>query len=330
MPRIQYVDRLKGFAMLAVIFGHIYFFFIYDKDFYIAYFLSTFHMPLFMFLSGWVISSPPNFSKLLVKIASFVSPFLFVGSAFVLFYHKELSTLFESEVKNGYWYLFVLSIFYIFLYTYNAINHFIKFKWDDIVWALLVFSILIIFDITLSKKWYSILSIYQLRSFWPLFIAGYLFRKYNLTETLITKNIVFSCCMIAYAVTVYFFTKGFFRLFLFSAFLSVPTFVYLFKKFESNSGVVSNTLAKIGRHSLDIYIYHFFFVYALRLSGWSEYFIAIDNMLLEYVIAVAFSITIAYCSMVIGYLIRQSEFLENLIYGRYIANAITSLNKKSA
>lgn len=114
MQRIQYVDRLKGFAMLAVIFGHIYFFFIYDKEFYIAYFLSTFHMPLFMFLSGWVISSPPNFSKLLVKIASFVSPFLFVGSAFVLFYHKELSTLFESEVKNGYWYLFVLSILYIF------------------------------------------------------------------------------------------------------------------------------------------------------------------------------------------------------------------------
>jgi surface polysaccharide O-acyltransferase-like enzyme len=26
MQRIQYVDRLKGFAMLAVIFGHIYFY----------------------------------------------------------------------------------------------------------------------------------------------------------------------------------------------------------------------------------------------------------------------------------------------------------------
>lgn len=265
-----------------------------------------------------------------IKSVSFLSPFLFVGLSFVIFNHKDVAGFFEGSAKNGYWYLFVLSLFYVFLWSSRLISRFVKFKWAEVIWAVTIWAFLIMIQFTLSERWSNVLSVYQARTLWPLFIAGYLFRKYNLTETVLSRNIVFSCCMIAYAVTVYFFTKGFFRLFLFSAFLSVPTFVYLFKKFESNSGVVSNTLAKIGRHSLDIYIYHFFFVYALRLSGWSEYFIAIDNMLLEYVIAVAFSITIAYCSMVIGYLIRQSEFLENLIYGRYIANAITSLNKKSA
>lgn len=66
MQRIQYVDRLKGFAMLAVIFGHIYFFSLDDGNNLLVRFVSTFHMSLFMFLSGWGISSMPNIKKVLI------------------------------------------------------------------------------------------------------------------------------------------------------------------------------------------------------------------------------------------------------------------------
>lgn len=329
MQRIQYVDRLKGFAMLAVIFGHTYFFSFGDGDNFMVRFVSTFHMPLFMFLSGWVISSLPDIKKVFIKCASFLSPFLFVGLSFVLFYNKNVMVFIESNVKNGYWYLFVLSFFYVFLWSFRVVTQVVKSKWVDIIWAVLIYVFLIVLNLTLSEQWCNILSVYQSRSLWPLFIAGYLFRKYNLTETFLSKNVVFSCSMIGYAVTVYFFTKGYFRVFLLSAFLSVPTFVYLFKKFESNHDIVSNALARIGRHSLDIYIYHFFFIFALRLSGWHEYFIATDNLLLESVIVAILSVAIAYSCIGIGYLVRQSEFLEKLIYGKYITNAIISFNNKS-
>lgn len=328
MQRIQYVDRLKGFAMLAVIFGHIYFFSFNDGNNLLVRFVSTFHMPLFMFLSGLVISSVPDIKKVFIKCTSFLSPFFFVGLSFALFYYKDASVFFGSNVKNGYWYLFVLSLFYVFLWSLRLVTRFSN-KWVDIIWAVLIYVFLIVLNLTLSERWCNILSVYQSRSLWPLFIAGYLFRKYNLTETFLSKNVVFSCSMIGYAVTVYFFTKGYFRVFLLSAFLSVPTFVYLFKKFESNHDIVSNALARIGRHSLDIYIYHFFFVFALRLSGWHEYFIATDNLLLESVIVAILSVTIAYSCIGIGILIRQSEFLEKLIYGKYITNAIISFNNKS-
>lgn len=285
-------------------------------------------MPLFMFLSGLVISSVPDIKKVFIKCTSFLSPFFFVGLSFALFYYKDASVFFGSNVKNGYWYLFVLSLFYVFLWSLRLVTRFSN-KWVDIIWAVLIYVFLIVLNLTLSERWCNILSVYQSRSLWPLFIAGYLFRKYNLTETFLSKNVVFSCSMIGYAVTVYFFTKGYFRVFLLSAFLSVPTFVYLFKKFESNHDIVSNALARIGRHSLDIYIYHFFFVFALRLSGWHEYFIATDNLLLESVIVAILSVTIAYSCIGIGILIRQSEFLEKLIYGKYITNAIISFNNKS-
>ena len=56
MIRIQYIDSLKGFAIVLVVMGHIFGF--SQPEDGINTFIYTFHMPLFMFLSGLVISPP--------------------------------------------------------------------------------------------------------------------------------------------------------------------------------------------------------------------------------------------------------------------------------
>lgn len=50
--RISYVDKLKGFAILFVVMGHVteYGLGVKNSPFNLFYF--SFHMPLFMFLSG--------------------------------------------------------------------------------------------------------------------------------------------------------------------------------------------------------------------------------------------------------------------------------------
>lgn len=58
MVRKQYIDRLKGLAILFVVMGHIFLFSEHEND-CINKFIGTFNMPLFMFLSGLVISTPP-------------------------------------------------------------------------------------------------------------------------------------------------------------------------------------------------------------------------------------------------------------------------------
>lgn len=79
----EYIDRLKGFAMLCVVLGHIVCFTMYDiwdiavQDINLA-FVNTFHMPLFMFLSGFVIHTLPNCKKLAKKCYSFLLPFFLV------------------------------------------------------------------------------------------------------------------------------------------------------------------------------------------------------------------------------------------------------------
>lgn len=56
--RAEYVDRLKGFAMLCVILGHLCGWDFGGSQTFTS-FVSSYHMPLFMFLSGLVISAPP-------------------------------------------------------------------------------------------------------------------------------------------------------------------------------------------------------------------------------------------------------------------------------
>lgn len=59
MKRFQYVDRLKGFAILLVVMGHMYQFPMHPNDTFIYKVIQSFHMPLFLFLSGYVIFTPP-------------------------------------------------------------------------------------------------------------------------------------------------------------------------------------------------------------------------------------------------------------------------------
>lgn len=55
--RIDYIDRMKGMAIFLVVMGHVYGM-VFNQGEDITYkWISSFHMPLFMFLSGLVACS---------------------------------------------------------------------------------------------------------------------------------------------------------------------------------------------------------------------------------------------------------------------------------
>ena len=62
--RIEYIDRLKGLAILAVVMGHIIYFVFHLSDDPVWGYIYSFHVPLFIFLSGYVIFTPPPFVKI--------------------------------------------------------------------------------------------------------------------------------------------------------------------------------------------------------------------------------------------------------------------------
>lgn len=141
--RLQYIDQGKAVAMLFVVFGHINLFEVYGdgniSTCLVSKYTSIVQLTLFMFLSGLVASSTPLRHKeaiiqLLQKARHLLIPFFVVGVLFAyVVCHKDLWDFLSNSPKLGYWYLWVLFLYYITHYIYRLIvSHFKKNVWLDI------------------------------------------------------------------------------------------------------------------------------------------------------------------------------------------------------
>lgn len=115
IQRYNYIDRLKGFTILLVVIGHILAFSMIGDRNPINTVIASFHMPLFMFLSGLVIKEPKIGKALFIKLLQLLAPFLVVGLLFNLCINDTFESFFANDFKKGYWYLWVLAVYYIFL-----------------------------------------------------------------------------------------------------------------------------------------------------------------------------------------------------------------------
>lgn len=59
MQRLNYIDRLKGFAILTVVAGHVYLFGMDHSESIWQDVIGSFHMLLFMYMSGYLALTPP-------------------------------------------------------------------------------------------------------------------------------------------------------------------------------------------------------------------------------------------------------------------------------
>ena len=122
--RISWIDSLKGLLILLVIIGHMGYA-TYASKIVIFDVIYSFHMTLFIFLSGFVISSISS-TKLMKRIRSLLFPFLIVGTLFSLAYsHDPISWLFLSN-KHYFWYLLVLLYCVFIVYALQCFSHRIR------------------------------------------------------------------------------------------------------------------------------------------------------------------------------------------------------------
>ena len=115
--------------MLCVVCGHVLVYDIYGfsavwKHSPLLQFICTFHMPLFIFLSG-LVASPPNSIKDVPKdiwkrFRILIMPMLVIGSIYSLATKHDLSFA-MNEMKYGYWYFLVL--FYCYILNHLSINN---------------------------------------------------------------------------------------------------------------------------------------------------------------------------------------------------------------
>lgn len=165
--RIFYIDALKAFAILLVVLGHEAMFSPVDDQ--VWQFVTIFHMPLFMAVSGFV-TNPEKIH--LKKRARMLVPFLIFGLGWVLVIHAPVFSLFTNEAKQGYWYLYVLFVFCLLLSACQRL------PWRQEVGMVLVQGFLmglhLAFHRTVVGETLSTDHMFQL---WPFFCLGIFFRR---------------------------------------------------------------------------------------------------------------------------------------------------------
>lgn len=88
---------------------------------------------------------------------------------------------------------------------------------------------------------------------------------------------------------------------------------------EYKDSKVERWLSDIGKQTLDIYIYHGFFILGalqLNLLFLKEWVYETNNYVLCFIIASLASILLAYLSIFIGKCVRTSNFFRIIIYGK--------------
>jgi len=148
VSRLMFVDQLKGFAIVLVVIGHIYNFSLLPAFSHVPTFISMIHMPIFMFIAGYMFHKKGNtlnivsyFHSMSKKFRRICVPFISFTVIACILRNWNYCDLLMNEMKYGYWFLFTLFLFYLFYYPFLYFSKLPKFI-ELLVYT--VFSILLI------------------------------------------------------------------------------------------------------------------------------------------------------------------------------------------
>lgn len=350
--RITYIDALRGFTMILVVMNHVTSkcfgapFLSPDEGVYsYTVFLREFRMPLFFFISGfvlfrlsdiWDIKHFVAFFKKKIPVQLF-SPLLF----FLVYLFVNGISLHDglfSPTKNGYWFTFTLLEFYVFYAIARCICLKLKLSSNltDILLVLygiaftsfrVLFKEYPIHDLLIMEKWY--LFIYL--------VLGTLARKHFVTfERSLDKGTI-----VVVSVLLYFGLNIFYCYlpleFVFNQILAVSGIIIVFAFFRKNCGQPSKStfteqtegkmgkvsvfqqfksepLQFIGRRTLDIYLLHFF-ILPTQLSEFFTVFSRYEIPVIELACSLLVSLVVIIVCLIIGEVIRISPNMAHWVFG---------------
>ena len=297
--RLLYLDKLRAFAMIMVVMGHIIYFCIYHEkqtDDVIFRLICTFHVPLFFFLSGIVISELPDNNKLFIKVRKFIIPMFVVGIINAIFINK-VKDFFINGGHNGYWYLLTLSIFYILLMPFHinkCKKKLFSFSLDIVISLSIWLSLYLLTKLNYTK--FDSLNFWGAYAFWPFFILRYIFRKYNFLNYITNNKIVTILSVTLYFLLIITLFQKLNNLPIVLDFtiaiVAIIALIGIFYKYKDNITWIDNQLILIGNNTLYIYIYHYFIIRVLNLD-----FLKSQSLVTEFLIICFITVLIIYLSI---------------------------------
>lgn len=319
--RIDYIDKLKGIAIIFMVIGHVMQISLGVGSVAFNKFYTSFHMPIFMFLSGlfvykyfneWSFAEYKRF--IMIKVKRILLPFFVVGGLFSYVFYGNITCLLDGSF-NGYW--FLPALFFLMCIDVSLAFVLKNFKRSfvvDILIRLLVWLFLIILYQYGLKYAYFRGAVYH----YPFFIMGILMVKYDwLKKQVFYNSNAIAVQLLAYLTIWVFVEKVPFGFNLLGVF-SIPILFFLFDKLNSQ---ISIFFSLCGAYSLEIYVFHRFFLPSLLEIG--TYLTTIitefdksQNFILFLLLSLFISIPICVICIWMGKSIKEITLLNKIIFGK--------------
>lgn len=267
--RLQYIDALKGIAIIMVVIGHVELYVLQSPG-VITTFVSLLHIPIFMFLAGQMlyksIQSDNNKNRLIFsRFKRLIIPFFSFTLLYSILADVSLSKVYFSDYKYGYW--FTLSLFNLLVITYliNSLSGLVKKKYFDLILFLAFYLIIcVVFYFNIIPDKLSILISYkQIVYYYPIIIFGFLVGKYPAVLSGILNKwyialLAFICFILCVTMFRVYHVSSLLLLIIsnFSGFISIQ---FVFKNYFAKIPF-NKILCDFGKRSIEIYMIHFFYI----------------------------------------------------------------------
>ncbi|MBD5242477.1 MAG: acyltransferase family protein [Barnesiella sp.] len=332
--RIQYIDALRGFAMLLVVYGHVCTKLLVEngvRQSVIKEIIALFHMPLFFFVSGiFVYSVTYSWAKYKRQIynrvyTQFVPTLIFWLLFCLTFTEVTIGESLKDHFKSGYWFTFVaVELFMLYspmFLLFSSKNFGLKKRnWVLAAFTLLLLSVGFVGDRFLGwnkTSLWGILSLSDLFLYIPYFYLG-IFFKMNSDKVLnIMSNKYFViACLIVFISSLSLPMNFLIHLVCAIAAIVIVHYIFwsLFRKSEVRDSKFAHYLEYIGTMTLEIYLLHYFVIESIKLlPGGGLQMESLKNTVMEFPVYMLCSIIIILCCFAIVYLIKAAR-LYNIVF----------------
>jgi fucose 4-O-acetylase-like acetyltransferase len=346
--RIEYIDALRGFTMILVVAVHVYslcFMHGSANEFDLSYnnFFGLFRMPLFYFISGfvfykldryWDYATLKHFISSKVRVQLFSTLVFFF--LFCWLYQKDIyHSLFDTQ-KAGYWFTFILFVYFILYIVIDKTVCWITkkgtFNKYTIITSFIVGLLLYYFInngllLNILSPQITTLSSFAKWQYFLFFSFGCYIHKYY--ESFLTfqdiKYVKGGIILLFVCSTIFIFYQNQtdilihnYILKLFSSLSGITLVMFLFKDNEkhiSNFTKIGSCLQFIGKHTLDIYLIHYFFL-PYNMSFIGKWLGENPNYLLEFSMSLTLALLVIVCCLLVSKIIRLSPILAYYLLGQ--------------
>lgn len=328
--RIEYIDAMRGFTMILVVYSHICRYCLGDWTMAWNDVFFLFRLPCFFFISGWLFEQVGRQwnsitirhtikHKFMVQIVPTVI-FLLLLAPPPLFFSKLGAT------KGGYWFTFALFEFFV-LYIFS--ERFLK-KWSG-VFALIISALAFFYDIYYNLYFKNIglltdalgfLSFMTWRYYMFFYIGTWVKRHFDdfirwTQKPSIIVPVIVGFVLIAWHPHAE--NGASYLIFAIGGILGL-TMIFTFFRFLYSSPRLApltshlSPLKYIGTRTLDIYLLHYFVLPRFLLFHKDNLLIC-NSRVWEFLIALILALAVIAVCLLVSYIIRLSPFLGHFLFG---------------